>query len=250
MAYTPRPLLQRALGFQNEPAGAEQGIAEYEGEADQESEGGHPVEGSASEMPSVNLETLNECTEHDALGKGRQCRTVTERAVPEASQGGPPEPELEGDAAEHQRQQHDEDREVNRRNDDGEGERKCGQQAEAAEHHPGFIAVPDRRHRVHDEVAPRFVVRREAVKHSDPEIEPIEDHVIEDRQSQEGGPERNKIEYHRDNPRYCSGVDRATFSNGRSGRPLSTANGTRVQSCGPRRTSPAMNAMPVGNMMR
>ena len=59
------------------------------------------------------------------------------------------EAELEGDAAEHQRDQHQQHRQVQRRQHHrvrlGEGR----QQAGAAEHQPGFVAVPDRRGGVH-----------------------------------------------------------------------------------------------------
>ena len=55
----------------------------------------------------------------------------------------------------------DQDREIDRRDDDGEGERERREQADAAQHQPGLVAVPDRRDRVHHQVA-RGVVGREA----------------------------------------------------------------------------------------
>jgi hypothetical protein len=42
---------------------------------------------------------------------------------------------------------------VERRHDDGVGERKDGEQPAAAEHQPGLVAVPDGRDRVHHDVA-------------------------------------------------------------------------------------------------
>ena len=103
------------------------------------------------------------------------------------------EAELEGDAAEDQRQQHDQDREIDRRDDDREGQRERGQQPDAAEHQPGLVAVPDRRDGVHHQVARRGV-RREAVEHADAEIEAVEQHVEEDAEPEDHRPDRHEIE--------------------------------------------------------
>src|SRR5215831_3197373 len=118
------------------------------------------------------------------------------------------EPELKGDATEHERKQHDQDWEVDRGDDDGEGERECCEQAEAAEYQPRLIAVPDRYDRTHDDGLSRLA-RREAV----------EDDVIEDRQREQCSPQRYKVEDHRIPP-IMTPAPRAASSNGRLGRPL------------------------------
>ena len=61
--------------------------------------------------------------------------------------------EFEGDAAEHQAEQHRDHRRVERRHQHRVGQRKRRHQPAAAEHQPGFVAVPDRRDAVHDDVA-------------------------------------------------------------------------------------------------
>src|SRR6185503_18275094 len=90
---------------------------------------------------------------------------------------------------------HDGDREIDRRNDDGEGERKGREQAEPAEDKPGLVAVPDRRNRIHDQRAV-VLVACEAVEDADAEIEAIEHDVIEDGERDEDGPDRYEIEHH------------------------------------------------------
>ena len=81
--------------------------------------------------------------------------------VPECLVLGVAVPELEGDAAKDQSEQHDQDREVNRRDDDGESERKGREERNATEHQPGLVAVPDWRDGVHHEL-------REAVSGASP----------------------------------------------------------------------------------
>src|SRR6478752_10213839 len=65
------------------------------------------------------------------------------------------EAQLESDASEDERYHHDEDREIKSWQDNGEGEWKGGKQSKPAEHGPGLVAIPDRRNRVHYEVAMR-----------------------------------------------------------------------------------------------
>ena len=97
------------------------------------------------------------------------------------------EAELERHAAENERQQHQQNREVNRGDDDRERQRKSRHQADAAEHEPGLVAVPDRRDRIHHDAA-LARVRHQPVEDADTEIEAVEHHVVEHRQRQEGGP--------------------------------------------------------------
>ena len=88
-------------------------------------------------------------------------------------------------------EQHEQHREIHRRDDDGEGQRKGREQCEAAEHEPCLVAVPDRRDRVHDEVA-RLQVGLEAVEDADAEIEAVEQHIEEDAGGEDDRPERDE----------------------------------------------------------
>src|SRR5258705_11032105 len=96
--------------------------------------------------------------------------------IPERLVLGVAKAKFEGDAAKYERQQHQEDREIARRNDDRESQRKGGEQSEATEDEPRLVSVPDRRNRIHHDVA-RGGIRCEPVKYADAEIEPIEQHV-------------------------------------------------------------------------
>src|SRR5688572_12620790 len=155
------------------------------------------------------------------------------------------EAELERHAAEHQGQQHHQDREIERRDDDGEGEREGGQQTDAAQDQPGLVAVPHRRDRVHDDVAGAGV-RRQAVEHADAEIETVEQHVEEDPDAEDERPDRNEIEHlvHDASPSECSWMRVAL-----AGRPLSIGESASGPA-GPLRTMRAITRMPAGKMIR
>src|SRR5665213_4453515 len=128
-------------------------------------------------MSPIDLETLDERAEHHALRERRHRRANGKGAAPEAPQPRVLKAELKRYAAEDEREQHDQDRKIDCRNDDGEGERKCRQQAKPAEHEPRLIAIPDRRDRIHNESAIGFV-RREAIEDADAQVETVEDDVI------------------------------------------------------------------------
>src|SRR6202163_999577 len=143
--------------------------------------------------------------------------------------------EFEGEPAEDQRQQHQEDREIDGGNDDGESDREGGQQADAAENEPGFVAIPDRRDRVHHQFA-RAAVGREVVEHADAEIKTVERDIEEDADGEYGGPDRNEVE--RGHQR-VSPVAGASASIGDFGRPLTTG-AASSEAEGPRQTIRSM----------
>ena len=119
-----RPILQFTLGFQNQPSGAEEPITEHQRQPGCEWKWRQPIERGAGKFAAVDIEALDECAKDDALGKRRHQRAAAECAVPESPHRRMFEAEFEGDTAENQRQQHHQDREIDRRNDDGEGEGK------------------------------------------------------------------------------------------------------------------------------
>src|SRR3546814_4233805 len=61
--------------------------------------------------------------------------------------------ELEGDAAEDEAEQHGDERRIERRKDGGVGQREDREKADAAEHQPGLVAVPDGGDGIHRDVA-------------------------------------------------------------------------------------------------
>ncbi len=116
---------------------------------------------------------------------------VGESVVPELVAGFRRPAKLEGDAAEDEAEQHDDDRQVERRHDHRIGERKSDEQASAAEHQPRLVAVPERRHRVHHHVAALFL-GREREENAEPEIEAVEDDVKRHRDADDAGPDDGK----------------------------------------------------------
>jgi hypothetical protein len=135
----------------------------------------------------VDPKSLDEGAEHQPLREGGHARAVAEGVVPERLVLRVAKTEFKGDAAEDERQQHDQYGEIHRRDDDGESERKGGPEPDAAENQPGLVAVPDRRDRVHDRVA-RGCVGREAEQHADAEIEAVEQDIEEHRRPEEQCP--------------------------------------------------------------
>ena len=169
---------------------------------------------------------------------------IAEAAIPERQMLSVAEAELEGDAAEDQRQQHHHDREIDGRDDDGEGERKGGEQRQPAQHQPSLVAVPDRRDRVHHQVA-RFAVALEAVEHADAEVEAVEDDVEADADAKDQRPERHEVEDERLH-RQLLLSSLGSASTGRAGRPLSMASVCLSAAVGPLRASRAMMVRPAG----
>ena len=236
--------------LEDEPACPEKAVAEQQSNAGQDGERRQEIEGCAGELAARHLEALDEGAEHEALGEGGNGRSVAEGMVPERPVLGIAEAELERDAPEHEGQQHDQDREVDGRNDDGEGQREGRQQPDAAHHQPGLVAVPDRSDRVHHRVARRRV-GRQAIEHADAEIEAVEEDVEEDRGADDQGPDRHEIEHlrHRVPPSPALATT-APATTGASGRPPSTWASRLAASPGPRRTTRSIRRRPAGYMTR
>ena len=151
------------------------------------------IERAADEVAAFDVEALDEGAEHHALGESRQAGACGKTVIPERAMLGVAIAEFERQPAKDQGQQHQQDREIDRRNDDGEGDREGGEQADAAENEPGLVAVPDRRDRVHHQIA-RIAVGREVVEHADAEIETVERDIEEDADGEDGGPDRHQVE--------------------------------------------------------
>ena len=125
------------------------------------------------------------------LREGRDERAACESDIPQRPMAGIAPAELEGDAAEDETQQHGDNRRVEGRQDDRISEREGGEEAAAAEHEPGLVAVPHRRDRVHRNVA--LLARRERrEQEADAEVEPVHDHIGEDREGDEHRPQASR----------------------------------------------------------
>src|SRR3546814_1126718 len=88
--------------------------------------------------------------------------------------------ELEGDAAEDEAEQHGDERRIERRKDGGVGQREDREKADAAEHQPGLVAVPDGGDGIHRDVAV-VPLADQREQHADPAVEAVrsEEHTSE-----------------------------------------------------------------------
>jgi hypothetical protein len=116
-----------------------------------------------------------------------------EGVVPDALRGLRLEAELEGDAAEDERDQHDEERHVERRQQDRVGEIEDSEEPAAAQDEPGLVAVPDRRDGEHHPVAP-ILRPRGREEDADAEIEAVGHDVHGDRNGEEPRPDEREPE--------------------------------------------------------
>jgi hypothetical protein len=94
---------------------------------------------------------------------------------------------LERNPAKRQADEHEENRKVDGRQNDGERERKRREQCDAAQYQPGFVSIPDRRDRIHHQIA-ADIVGSVGKKDADAEIEAVEQHIHEHAQGEDTGP--------------------------------------------------------------
>ena len=100
---------------------------------------------------------------------------------------------LECDPAKHETEQHRDDERVGRGKDDGVGKRKGREETASAQHEPCFIAIPDRRDRVHCLIA-LSSDRKVRKEDADPQIEPVHHDIGEDSKADDTGPDYGEIE--------------------------------------------------------
>ncbi len=106
------------------------------------------------------------------------------------------EPEFECDAAENQCDQHHQDRQVKSRKQGRVSERECAEQPGCTNNEPGFVEVPDRRDRIHGDVALALILHQRK-KDSKPKIEAIEQHIHEHCKGDHGSPNDGDVDRHR-----------------------------------------------------
>src|SRR5262249_37444643 len=82
-----------------------------------------------------------------------------------------------------------------RRHQHGIGKRERRHHAAAAEHQPGFVAVPYRRNAVHDDVAV-FLLGEEREQDAESEIESVHHHINEHGECNDEGPDRREIDWY------------------------------------------------------
>src|SRR5436190_24365859 len=129
----------------------------------------------ARESAVLYLHALDERTEDDALRERRERRARDEGEIPRCL-ALRDQPKLKRNAAEYQRQQHHDHRQIKGWHDDRIGNRERDQETGAAEHEPGLVAVPEWCDRAHHLVALAFALG-ERKQNADAEIEAVEDDI-------------------------------------------------------------------------
>ena len=184
--------LQAALALHDQPRGAQQRVAAEQCHANQQTERRQPVPPAAAIGSTVHHDALQKPAQGDALCQSGHDGTQDESGVPVFAMRGIAPTELEGDAAEDQRQQHRDDRRVQRRQHDAVGHRERRHQPAAAQHQPRLVAVPHRRDRVHG-VGP-FVLLQGREQDTDAQVEAIQHDIGEDREGDDEGPDGGQVE--------------------------------------------------------
>ncbi len=97
---------------------------------------------------------------------------------------------LEGHTAQDQAQQHDDEREIERRQQIRVDEREGSPQNDGGDHQPGLVAVPDRRDGAQHLATPGLAVRQ-SEQQADAEIDTVEQHVEQNADGQKRDPEHD-----------------------------------------------------------
>ncbi len=189
-------LLQVAGGLHDQPRAAQQGIGDDQRQPAEHRERRQPVQRPTSICPVGDRKAVDERPQCNALEESRHQRTTDEGLVPDVlARLAGLEAELEGHAAEYQPHQHEDDRQVQRRQHHRIGQRERREQPRPTEHQPGLVAVPDRCHGVHRHIAVGLVAD-EREKNADTQVEPVHDHVHHDAEDDDHGPDQRKIDTH------------------------------------------------------
>ena len=170
-------------------------VAGDQRQSGQDAERCQPVPPAAGIMSSLDMDALQDGTKRNALRERRQQRSAGEREIPAVALAlRRPPAKFKGDAAEDQADQHRNHRRVERRHQHGIGERKRRHHSAAAEHEPGFVAVPDRRDAVHDDVA-IGLRRKQREQQSEAEIEAVHHHIDKDRERDDERPDGCDVDH-------------------------------------------------------
>src|SRR5208282_2501036 len=167
-----------ALAFPDEPTSTEQGIAETQADTAQHRKSTEPAEYASRVLAVGDRKPLDEGTYGHALHEGSDERPSGKTGVPD-----PPHPLrlvaiFERHAAQDQARQHQQQRQIKRREQCRIDDREGPPEHNSDDDQPRLIAVPDRRDRAQHGMPSRFVASP-AEEDTDTEIEPVEQHVME-----------------------------------------------------------------------
>src|SRR5918993_1145317 len=234
--------LDLAAAFHDEPARANQTVAHYEPHPAHETERREPVERAAGKLTAAYPYSLQQPAEHYSLRERRNGRAGCERNIPFAVVwlGNPAK--LECDAAEHECEQHHDQRHVQGGGDDRVCEGKRDEEPAATEYEPGLVAIPKRRDGVHHVVAVGLA-REDRKQDSQSKIESVEHDVQRDRTCYNGSGDQWQpiggevcVQMSGASAR-DSRVGSCAVASGRFGKPSRPGGGATDAPCGPWRIS-------------
>ena len=183
-------LADLAVAFADEPARAEQRIADAKADAAEQREGAQPAEVAADIAAIGDRQPLDQSADGQPLHEGGDERTAGETRVPEPPPALRPMPELESDPAQDQPAEHEEQRQI-----EGGQKRRIDDRESAPEHHagrhqPGLVAVPDGCDRADHRLA-IGVASRSGEEDADAKVEAVEEHVEKGADGKNGRPEED-----------------------------------------------------------
>ncbi len=178
------------LAFPDQPAGAEKGVAKAQSDPARHGKRCEPAEVAARISTVRDLQPFHQCANRHSLHEAREQGSACKAQIPYPAHPLRLVAKLECYSTQDQTQQHDDEREIEcrqqRRIDDREG----APQDHTADHQPSFVAVPNRCDGALDGVTLGVAVCQ-AEQHADAEVDTVEQHVEQNADGQKGDPEHD-----------------------------------------------------------
>ena len=150
-----------------------------------------PIECMTREMTVDNGDSFHHCTYRRPLDEGDHGRPDGKSPVPQPARVLSALAELEGDAAKDQAEEHQQHRKIERAEKHRIDRRERRKETCPDDHQPCFVAIPERRNGV-EHLRSIGLVACESEQHSHTEIEPVQDDVDQDRQSDQEREDRGQ----------------------------------------------------------
>src|SRR6266851_9389633 len=183
----------RVLALETKPTHAEGRVTGHDRHSGQDAERAEGVERTSGKRVPIYVHTLYQPPDDDALRQPGDERACGEHDVPPSARSPTVVTKLERHAPEREREQHDDDRDVERRKENAVREGKSREERHTRHDQPRFITIPGRGDRIDHPVAHPLIPLREQQR-ADAEIESVEDDV--DREGEQHEESRLQWEIH------------------------------------------------------
>ncbi len=183
------PGLNVVFGLDDEVGRTQHGVTGHHAQHHDDAEGREPFPHAAHIHAVHHLHAIEQATEREPLGDGGQQAADAEHGAPEGFALGE-FMKLERHAAQHEAQQHEDDRNVEPMQHGAVGQRKGAEQRTADDHQPGLVGVPDAAQAGHHHLA--AALADEQRKHPHAEVETVEHHIKHHEQADDEKPHRGQ----------------------------------------------------------